>query len=105
MLDRAGFTNREIASRTGAAHETVSRWRSGVQAIGDDDLAVVIEMLRERGISVTRGWIRYGEAPALLEPTVEATPQPARGAKLEEPDVPAPRPSAKKVAEADRKRA
>lgn len=91
MLDRAGITNKDLAARTGAANETISRWRSGVQAISDDDLSVVIDMLNERGVSVTRGWIRYGEV-AVRPPDPGAA---QRGAQIERPDVPAPRPGAK----------
>jgi hypothetical protein len=43
--------------------ETVSRWRSGGQAIDDPALKAVIALLATRGVQVTMGWMRYGEVP------------------------------------------
>ena len=81
MLDRAGLTNREVATRTSVAPETVSRWRSGVQAISDPELSILLAMLRERGISLTPGWVRYGSNQTI------SLPDPTKDRKLTEQEA------------------
>jgi transcriptional regulator with XRE-family HTH domain len=76
MLDRAGISNPALAARAGVTNESVSRWRSGKQAIADAELRVVIAMLAEAGIHVTIGWMRYGEVATI------AMPDPTQDRKL-----------------------
>jgi DNA-binding transcriptional regulator YiaG len=63
MLDRAKLSNQSVAKSLGVVPETVSRWRSGGQAIDDPALKAVIALLATRGVQVTMGWMRYGEVP------------------------------------------
>jgi hypothetical protein len=104
MLDRAGWSNREVAARAAVAPETVSRWRGGVQAISDTELGVVLAMLRERGLSVTPGWVRYGSNQTISVPdpakdrklTMQEIGRARRAAELEERAVAPPKPAKKK---------
>jgi DNA-binding transcriptional regulator YiaG len=107
MLDRAGLKNPDVASELGVVTETVSRWRSGVQAIDDPALLAIVRLLADRGIVVTAGWMRYGEvtevrrvaetSPASHGAPPSSAPRLPGGAKFEADHVAgAERPSAKR---------
>lgn len=76
VLDRARLKNPAVAAAAGVQDETVSRWRSGRQAPREAELDAVVALLAERGVTVTKAWLRYGDDQAAGEPAAALTGAP-----------------------------